>query len=487
MNTDTAPNTENRAARTNSSRRAPILINRNYALLWSGGAISILGDFVFSTTLVLWIATSIAKGQPWAPLAVSGVLLSTTIPIVVVGPLAGVFADRWNKRFTMMRMDGMRAVLITLLLLVSGIVPLPFFSAGRLPIFWQLGAIYGLVFLAGVCAQFFNPSSLSLVGMIVEEPLRARAAGLSQMTVSIAVILGPPLATALFFAVGVQAALILNALSFVASFLAVLFMRVPGMVKEGNEEQVHSFLREFIAGIRFYFTSRALTALLVGGIIVLLGLGALNALDIFFVTQNLHTSARLYGFLGTANGLGSITGALLAAIFAQRIGVVRTLCFALIATGVVVVIYARLTNFVPALVVLFGVGLCAAPIDVAFVPLMLHVTPPEYVGRVMSVFSPSIQAAGVLSVALAGYLDSTLLRGFHASLLGIAIGPVDTIFTACGLLTIIGGIYTAINLRGIKISNVQPQTTSADPTGTMDTIANTPAPVRASPLESEEG
>lgn len=92
MNANIAPNAEDGGA--SGSRRVPIFINRNFALLWSGGAISILGDFVFNTTLVLWIATSIARGQPWAPLAVSGVLLSTTIPIVVVGPLAGVFADR---------------------------------------------------------------------------------------------------------------------------------------------------------------------------------------------------------------------------------------------------------------------------------------------------------------------------------------------------------------------------------------------------------
>src|SRR5579883_168752 len=486
MNADTAPNAEQGVA--SSSRRVPIFMNRNFALLWSGGAISILGDFVFSTTLVLWIATSIAKGQPWAPLAVSGVLLATSIPIVVVGPLAGVFADRWDKRVTMMRMDSIRAVLITLLLLVSGVVPLPFFPGGRLPVFWQLGAIYGLVFLAGVCAQFFNPSNLALVGMIVEEPLRARASGLSQMMVSIAVIVGPPLATALFFSVGVQAALILNALSFVASFLAVLFMRVSITISEEREEQVHDFLREFVEGIRFYFTSRALTALLVGGIIVLLGLGALNALDIFFVTQNLHTSASLYGFLGTANGLGSIAGALLAAIFAQRIGLVRTLCFALIATGVGVLVYARLTSYAPALVVLFGIGLCAAPIDIAFVPNMLHVTPPQFVGRVMSVFSPSIQAASVLSVARAGYLDSTVLHGFHVSILGLTIGRVDTIFTACGLLTVIGGIYTAINLRGIKISNTPAPTNPAntvDTSGTADTT-NTPASVRASLPERGE-
>ncbi|HYL42176.1 MAG TPA: hypothetical protein VEU97_02220, partial [Ktedonobacteraceae bacterium] len=59
-------------------RKAPLLINRNFALLWSGQAISILGDVIFDTTLVLWIANRIALKQPWAPLAVSGVMFATS-------------------------------------------------------------------------------------------------------------------------------------------------------------------------------------------------------------------------------------------------------------------------------------------------------------------------------------------------------------------------------------------------------------------------
>ena len=90
-------------------------INRNFALLWGGQAISVIGDYVFRTMLVLWITTVIARGQLWAPLAVSGVLLASSIPTFLIGPLAGVFADRWEKRLLMMCMDALRAILILLL------------------------------------------------------------------------------------------------------------------------------------------------------------------------------------------------------------------------------------------------------------------------------------------------------------------------------------------------------------------------------------
>src|SRR5579883_1476853 len=75
-------------------KQVPLFINRNFALLWSGQSISNVGDFVFDTTLVLWIATIIAKNQSWAPLAVSGVLVATAVPIFLIGPIAGRSEER---------------------------------------------------------------------------------------------------------------------------------------------------------------------------------------------------------------------------------------------------------------------------------------------------------------------------------------------------------------------------------------------------------
>jgi hypothetical protein len=54
---------------TPTARKPGLFINRNFGLLWLGQTISIMGDFAFSITLVVWIYTALAKGQPWAPLA----------------------------------------------------------------------------------------------------------------------------------------------------------------------------------------------------------------------------------------------------------------------------------------------------------------------------------------------------------------------------------------------------------------------------------
>ena len=74
-------------------------------------------------------------------------------------------------------------------------------------------------------------------------------------------------------------------------------------------------------------------------------------------------------------------------------------------------------------------------------PLVLQVTPREFVGRVSAILGPMVFLAMTLSVALAGYLDSTVLRSLHTVFLGITFGPIDTIYTVTGLLVLTGGLY----------------------------------------------
>lgn len=156
--------------------KVPFYINRNYALLFSGYAISTIGDVIFTTTLMLWVPLVIAKDQPWAPMVLAGITLATLLPILLFGSLAGVFVDRWVKRTTMLRMDMLRAILIVLLLPLSGLFPI--FTG--VPVIIKLLAIYAVVFFVSTCSQFFNPSSFALIGDIIPEEYRARATGVEK-------------------------------------------------------------------------------------------------------------------------------------------------------------------------------------------------------------------------------------------------------------------------------------------------------------------
>jgi MFS family permease len=470
------PTTTRPAASATLARKPGLFINGNYGRLWLGHTISVFGDFIFDTTLVIWIAAVIARGQTWAPLAVSGVFIATTVPVLIAGPIAGVFVDRWNKRRTMLVMDAARAILVALLILTSGVVPLPFLPGGRLPLFWQLGIVYGVVFLLNTLSQFFRPASLALIGDIVPEETQARAMGLSQTSMSIAMILGPTLAAPLFVAFGPEWALGIDALSFVASYLLIHTVVAPPAARSVAEGARPSFWREFGGGLRFFVRSRVLVILTISATIVMLGGGALNTLDYFFVTGNLHAPTSLYGALSGVMGIGMILGAILAGAFAQKVGLTRTLWLSLLGMALLITAYARSTDIWVAIILIGVAGIPQAALNVAAGPLLLQNTPREMVGRVSSILNPTVTISTLVGAALGGYLDSTVLRGFSATLLGIHFGPVDTIFTCAGLIALVGALFAAFGLWGVK-----PPTPAPEPAG-META---PVEVSLTPLAAE--
>jgi len=444
-----APNTTEASPAPIAQSNSGLLINRNFGMLWSGQALSILGDMVFTTTLVVWIAVQLAKGQSWAPLAVSGVLIAAAIPAFLIGPFAGVFVDRLDKRRMMLWMDGLRVVIAAVLILATGVIPLPFLPGGRLPLLWTLGAIYAIVFLVNAADQFFRPAMMALIGDIVPEAAQPRAMGMGQASVSLASIVGPALAAPLFIAFGAQWALLINALSFAVSFATIAAIRAPKAATSVAPGARPNFARELGEGLRFYTRSRTLMTLLVATVVVMLGAGGLNALDIFFTTDTLHAPVSLYGFIGAVFGVGAILGAVVASLVAERLGVARTLWISLALTGVAIVVVSRLTNYGPALALFALIGFFITGVNVAVGPLLLRATPRALLGRVSSVITPAVNGATLVGAALAGYLDSKALHHLHLTALGTTFGPVDSIYLVAGLLVVASAFVVMVGLRGM--------------------------------------
>lgn len=439
-----------------SPRKPGVLINRNFALLWLGQTISYLGDFTFNTTLVLWVGLVLGAHQQWAPLAVSGLLIAEAVPILLIGPLAGVFVDRWDKRRTMIVSSVVQALLVGALLPLVGIVAVPFAPTDTLPLEWRLGAVYGVVFLVNACARFFGPAFIALIGDIVPEASQPRAMGLNQTSSSLAVLLGPTLAAPLFLALGPTVAILVDALSFVAGFLLLLLIRAPhirvGDAPSGNT----GVWREFRAGVRFLMGNRTLVIMLLSVGVAMLGIGALNALELFFYTQQLQGPVPLYGLMNAALALGSILGAVLAGLLTERLGLARSMWLSLLGLGMSIVVWSRLTDYRIAFGVLFFSGITQAWLNVAAGPLMLRVTPSALVGRVTALVMPILALASLLSVALAGYLASTALAGLDARVLGVHLGALDAIFGASGVLCVAGGVFAALNLREPPRADAEP-------------------------------
>ncbi|MFG1807612.1 MFS transporter [Streptomyces sp. NPDC049040] len=443
------------------------LISPSYTRLWFGQAVSTVGDAVFSTTLVLWVATVLAKGEPWAPQAVSGVLLAGGAAMLFIGPIAGVFVDRWDKRATMLGTEVIRGTIVALLTAVS-LLPVH-----ALPVAAWLALIYVSVLVLNSAGQFFTPARFSVIAdMVTGEADRARAAGIAQATAQTAWIIGPPLAAPLLFTVGLEWALLLNAVSYLVSYIAIRSVDIPAVpVPEraaasapetergateasepaaapgaGEGRKRTGLLSEFRAGLHFFARSRFLVALLALSVIGQLGMGALSTLNVFFVTGNLHASAEQFGYFGMAMGLGGIAGALGAGRTVKLIGARRTTWMGLLITGTLLFVYSRQDNVVTGLALMLGFAIPLTMLNTAMSPLLLAATTREFRGRVVAVFYPLTRLSSLLAAALSGWLAGGGLPDFGRTVAGLHFTPVDSIIAGAGVLVVAAGVYARIAL-----------------------------------------
>lgn len=419
--------------------------NRNWQKLWAGQTVSLLGDFVFDTTLVLWVGTRLVAGSDFAPIAVSAVLIATALPVVLVGPLAGVFVDRWNRRATMLICDLVRAALVAVLLAVA-------LAGERLPPWLPIVAILVVVALASATAQFFNPARFASIAAIVAPGDREQAFSLATATSNAAVILGPPLAAPLLFSVGVEWALAVNAFSFLVSYACIRWVDwkavSPGAADTGDADRPRpTFTHDLAEGWRLVWGNRVLRTVVLTVALYTTGVGAINTLQLFFVVENLHAPASLLGVLSAALGAGSVAGALVAAKVARTQRNHRMFAWGMLATAVLVFAYARASSPAAAIVVLVFIGVTLAVVNIVVGPILLAETPNRLIGRVSAIMNPLVYLSSVCSMALTGVLAAALTTDFTFSVATLEFHRVDTIFVVAGLLMTIAGLVAVRSLR----------------------------------------
>lgn len=140
-------------------------------------------------------------------------------------------------------------------------------------------------------------------------------------------------------------------------------------------------------------------------------------------------------------------GALLAAKFAARLGEARVFSYGLVVCGLTVVIYSRLGPL-PAAIGLFALaGIPLAAVNVVVNPMMLRITPKHLIGRVATVMNPLVNVASIASMALAGFLASTVLRRVHVVVAGVTFSWIDVIFGVGGLLMVAAGLASVKPLQ----------------------------------------
>jgi len=354
--------------------------------------ISALGDGIYTVALA-WQVYDISN----TPTALSIVGVAWFLPQIAAVLLAGVIADRVDRRLLMIFADVVRAVAIGALGVLSVTGELHLWHA------WVLVALYGLG------NSFFYPAYTALVPQVLPKDLLVQAAALRQFVRPLSMrVVGPALGGAIVAGLGPGAGFLIDAGSFGASTLALLLMTARPLVR-AEGKTVGSLFGEMRDGLRYVLSQRWLSmTLLAVTLAMVFFLGPVFVLMPFVVRNHLHGGAGGLGLVLAAGGMG----ALIASLFMAQRGLPRRpLVVVYVAWAVAafaLVGYAEANDvWEAALVSALSVGSLVAG-QILWEALLQRCVPGEYLGRVASVDSFVSSGLVPLSLAITGPIAGAL-------------------------------------------------------------------------------
>ncbi len=405
-----------------------LLRQRNYALLWSSQLISQIGNWALFAALPFFVF------QLTGSVLATGIMfIAEVIPPILFGSVAGVFVDRWNRRWTMIGANVARGLLLLLLL--------TFRSAE------QVWVVYVVAFFASVANLFFGPANNALLPQLVGEDELVSANSLDALGENVARILGPALGGALLATAGLSAVALIDIGSYLIGAGLIFLIQVPTQTSAESQiaEPIRSiktewvaFWREWIGGVRLVSRQRPLSYVFLAFGIAFIGDSILGVLFVVFVQDVVGVGAQEFGWILTARGVGGVLGGLIVARVGPRIQPKNLMAYGLAGTGalLIIMLQAPILQIVLATVVLVGLPVMAWMIA-GQTWLQVHAED-QYRGRVFGAFETFSALMGLFGI------------GF-ASLSGESVGVLFSLYIS-SLLFIFGGLlaYFLLQPRFLK-------------------------------------
>jgi len=377
-----------------------VLSNRSFSLLWIGQLVSQSGDFIFDVA-ALWLVLQLTGDTLKVGVAVAFVLL----PAVVVGPFAGVYIDRFNRRD----------------IIIAGNI----FQAGAaigIAVSYSIGilnfpVLLILLFVLNAGAQFVRPAVTAVVPSVTGKEDLAAANGLFSLTSSINQVAGYGIGGVIVLLFGPTLPILYDALTFVFAALVISMIAryrcaIPNTISTpGSPLAASSFKQKFSEGLKYIRGSRFLLELVVVGVLLnFFGTGVF-ALLAPYSRDVIHGNAGTYGILLAMFSLGIILGSIFVGKIDSRKYVGKLLFLGVIAVGGLTVALAFTTVAWLALGIAFGVGFFNAIVNIPLSVLIQAKIPGELLGRVATSLGALITLSQPISAATAGGVAGSLSIG----------------------------------------------------------------------------
>jgi MFS family permease len=403
-----------------------IFWQRNFSLLWIGQFISIIGDWVLFIALPFY-----TYSLTGSVLATGAMFIVSTLPQLVLGSIAGVFVDRWDRKRLMIMADLLRFLLILMLLFVRS-------RDG-------LWLIYVSAFLESTVSQFFNPAKTAIIPLLVGEKDLLAANSLNGLSDALTRLLGSALGGVLMGWLGFSSVVLLDAGSFLFSALMITLIVMPirpalqpPVADTPDAEGFLGVWRDWVAGLKLVRADHLLFMLFIVLGVAFLGDSMITVLIVPLVKVLMGGGAQLLGWLMMAQGVGGLLGGLLVGQFGRRFPARRITALGLVLTGIVILVIVGIPHSAWVLPLMAAAGVAASAWLICSETLLQLGASNQFRGRIFGTLGTTSALASLAGMLLAGSL---------ADLLGLV-----PILCISGSLYIISGLMAWLMLPRIQSS-----------------------------------
>jgi ENTS family enterobactin (siderophore) exporter len=376
----------------------PLRGNRDFWTVLVGQGVSSFGDAITNTALPLLVLSLTGSG-----FVMGLVNVLSTLPDLFVGLFAGAWADRWERRRMMFAADLGRAAL-------TALIPVSVWLDGP-----TIPLVLLVTFPMNVLRVLWLAAYTAAVPGLVGRGQVARASAIFEAVFNVGWIVGPAIAGLLAATIGPGPTIAIDALTFVISAVAILFVRRPLRAELRTPSRILVDIREGIAFVAHEPTLRAVLALWTTTSVITAGL---TTALIFYLTIDRDLGTGVVGLVLSAFAVGSLGGSIVAARLAFR-PVGRVMLTGAAGIGVGLVVTAGGVPVPVIVVIALSAGVLNTNVLVAYITLRTMLSPDALLGRVgatartLSVGLMPVGAlvTGILLDAIGGAATLTLMGG----------------------------------------------------------------------------
>lgn len=396
---------------------------RTYIPIWIGQFFSLVSSAAVNFAVIIWLSLEHKSPEILAFAAIAGLL-----PQAIIGPFAGVFIDRWNRKKVMIFSDAFIALCTLAMVFV--------FQKEEV----NLVFIYFLLSCRSVGSAFHAPAMQAIAPLIVPEEKLLQVSGINQMLQSISSVAGPALGTLAISYMPLSQVFFLDIIGAAIAVFSLFFVTIPHIKREKVSSSSKVVLYELQDGFSAIYKNKGLFALFVYAMLCTFFIMPVAIMFPLLTIEYYNGDKWEMSIIEIMWGVGMLLGGGLLSMITLRFSKISLINMMYLILGLTIGLSGYIPQkwFITYAVLTFLGGIAMAVFNASFMAVIQKEITPEKLGRVFSLY---------FSFSLLPSIIGLLFTGYIAENIGL-----ENSFIASGILVMLIGMFSFITPSVIQLS-----------------------------------